>query len=176
MAIRRLSDTMSGAARPIAAPILQGALMASAPVVVMFVPCETVQRDLITNLLTMTGVVGSAPWVVDRQRFPTTLGRLFVYVVLSGVHGDAKFDVRLSPLDDGRGGRQHCAVRAKSPVDCCEAVVNIGYWQIDKPGEYALDLLWYETPLATRRLSVRHVPPTPPARAEGGAGPEPSKQ
>ena len=41
--------------------------------------------------------------------FPTTLGRLIVYGVLTNVHGEFKFDLRLSPLNGGPGGRQHCA-------------------------------------------------------------------
>ena len=85
------------------------------PDVILFVPCETVQRDLITGLLAMTGVVGATPWFVDRISFPATLGRLLVYIVLTDVHGEFKFDVRVAPLSGARGGRQHCAVRAASP-------------------------------------------------------------
>jgi hypothetical protein len=142
------------------------------PDVIQFVPCETVQRDLMTGLLTMTGVVGASPWLVDRTSYPTTFGRLVVYIVLTDVHGEFKFDVRLNPLSGARGGRQHCAVRATSPRDYCELIVPLGHWQIDNPGEYAIELLWRETPMITRRFTARHIVPRPPGRAEGGKGKE----
>ena len=137
------------------------------PDVILFLPCETVQRDLTTGLLAVTGVVGAAPWFIDRASFPTTFGRLLVYIVLTDVHGEFKFDVRLNPLSGARGGRQHCAVRAASPRDYCELIVPLSHWQIDSPGEHSLDLLVRETPLITRRFTARQVVPGPPGQAGG---------
>jgi len=147
--------------------------MASAqpvPSVVMFALCESVDRDLTTGLLTMTGVAGGGPWNIDRLSFPSPFGRLFAYIVLTGVHGVFKFDLRLAPLSGASGGRQHCAVRAASPRDYCELVVPLSHWKMDHPGEYALELLVQEAQIATRRFTARQILVRPPGGGDGGKG------
>lgn len=86
-------------------------------------------------------------------------GSPFAYISLTNVRGEVPLELRYVDLDDNLAiiCSQFC-VRASSPLDTVEAVIQLPPLPTPHAGIYALELLADNEPLGSHRVTVQEMP------------------
>src|SRR5947207_1189979 len=86
-------------------------------------------------------------------------GSPFCYVSLTDVHGEQDFEMRFVDLGDNKSlfGTTF-RVKSDDPLQTVEVVVPLPMLPTNKPGTFALELLWNGEPLGAHRVVVGEIP------------------
>lgn len=90
-------------------------------------------------------------------------GSPFAYLSLRDVRGEQAFAIRYVDLSDETvlfEGK--FSARTNDPLELVQVALPLPPLRQDKPGTYALELLWNDQPLGSYRVRIIHTPPPDP--------------
>lgn len=87
-------------------------------------------------------------------------GSPFCYISLTEVRGKQPFTLRYVNLEDDKPLFQtEFEIECNNPLETVEAVFPLPRFPADKPGHFALELLWGQEPLGCHRITVAEIAP-----------------